>query len=318
MTRQFLLCCSLATLVSFPWPLSPSPSELSVNEDLQPPGNMFDVGGYRLHIVCKGQGLPTIVFDSGAGGFSLEWTRVQNALARQTQVCAYDRAGYGWSDMGPLPRTSKRIAAELHTLLKNAHVPGPYIIVGHSFGGYTAQYFARHFPKDTAGIVLIDSSHPEQIERLPQPKTEPNKRQSSRSRSYLMMYPIMHENFPDKVVDVAYRLMTSWKHKLTWREEMMSFPISAHEVLHSDPMPIIPVVVLTRGQRVWPRNDYGDEMEKIWMELQDELSQLSRNPVHLIAEKSGHSIHLDQPGIVITALQTVLNAYIPKVYMMGG
>jgi len=98
----------------------------------------------------------------------------------------------------------------------------------------------------------------------------------------------------------------------------LSFTISAHEVLVYEPMSIIPVVVLTRGQRVWPRTDYGDEMEKVWMELQDDLSLLSYNSVHLIAEKSGHSIHLDQPELVITALRTVLNSNFPNLYLFGG
>ena len=88
-------------------------------------GKLVDVGGYRLHINCVGRGLPTIIFDSGAGGFSLEWSRVQVVLARQTKVCTYDRAGYGWSDMGPLPRTSERITKELHTLLNNGNISGP-------------------------------------------------------------------------------------------------------------------------------------------------------------------------------------------------
>ena len=104
---------------------------------------MVDVGGFRLHINCQGEGEPTVVLDSGAGGFSLEWVNIQKALSPQTRVCAYDRAGYAWSDMGPLPRTSRRIVGELKTLLEKGDIPGPYILVGHSFGGFNVQYFAR-------------------------------------------------------------------------------------------------------------------------------------------------------------------------------
>ena len=106
----------------------------------------------------------------------------------------------------------------------------------------------------------------------------------------------------------AYRIMQRWHHKQTWREEMTVFSLSAKQLQDSQPMPAVPIVVLTRGQRAWPNNAYGDEMERVWMELQDELSQLGANPVHLIAEHSGHMIHLDQPGIVISAMQTMLEA----------
>ena len=118
----------------------------------------------------------------------------------------------------------------------------------------------------------------------------------------------MHPNFPDEVVLIASRIMNSRHHTSTWREEMTVFPLSAKQVLASKPMPAVPIVVLTRGRRIWPNNAYGDEMERVWMELQDELSQLSDNSVHLIAERSGHSIHLDQPEIVINAMQTMLDA----------
>lgn len=272
------------------------------------PGRLVDIGGHRLHIYCVGEGVPSIIFDSGVGGFSLEWSRVQNVLARRTRVCAYDRAGYGWSDLGPLPRTSERITRELHTLLERAGVAGPYIIAGHSFGGYNAQLFARNYPDQTAGLVLIDSSHPEQIERLPGPEPGTVKRVRPGSNSYVVSWFFPHPNFPDENALMAQRIMQSWQHKMTWREEMTVFSVSAKQVKASRPMPEVPVLVLTRGRSFWPGYSKGDETERVWMELQDELSQLGANPVHLIAERSGHVIHLDQPGIVITAMQTMLNA----------
>ena len=138
--RALFLTCSAITaclVAGAQLAASPAASKSSV------PGRLVDVGGYRLHIYCAGEGMPSIIFDSGVGGFSLEWTRVQKVLARRTRVCTYDRAGYGWSDLGPLPRTSERITRELHTLLEKAGVAGPYILAGHSFGGYNAQLFAR-------------------------------------------------------------------------------------------------------------------------------------------------------------------------------
>ena len=300
----FLTCPAIAACLVAGAQLAASPaaSKSSV------PGRLVDVGGYRLHIYCAGEGMPSIIFDSGVGGFSLEWTRVQKVLARRTRVCTYDRAGYGWSDLGPLPRTSERITRELHTLLEKAGVAGPYILAGHSFGGYNAQLFARNYPEETAGLVLIDSSHPEQAERFPAPKpaTTRQARRGGRSYHVFKLYP--HPNYPDESMLTAYRIMQTWRHKQTWREEMTVFSLSGKQVRDSRPMPAVPVVVLTRGKRAWPNNAYGDEMERVWMEMQDELSQLGANPVHLIAERSGHMIHLDQPGIVISAMQTMLDA----------
>ena len=272
------------------------------------PGKLVDVGGFRLHINCTGEGVPTIIFDSGVGGFSLEWSGIQKALSPRTRVCSYDRAGYGWSDPGPLPRTSARITRELHTLLLRAGVAGPYIIAGHSFGGYNAQLFARNYPDETAGLVLIDSSHPEQIERLPGPKPGSTRRARPRPNSYIVSWYFPHPNFPDENALVAQRIMQSWRHKMTWREEMTVFSVSAKQVQASRPMPKVPLVVLTRGRSFRPGYSNGDKTEKIWMQLQDELSQLGANPVHLIAVHSGHVIHLDQPDIVITAMQTMLDA----------
>src|SRR5690349_15455065 len=98
------------------------------------PGQLVDVGGYRLHIQCVGTGSPTVVLDAGLGGSSLDWSLVQAAIGQTTRVCAYDRAGMGWSESGPAPRTPAQIAGELHTLLGNAGIAGPYVLVAHSLG----------------------------------------------------------------------------------------------------------------------------------------------------------------------------------------
>lgn len=111
------------------------------------PGKMVDLGDLKLHIDCRGQGSPTVILESGLGGSLLDWARVLPEAAQYTRVCAYDRAGYGWSEMGMLPRTSQQIASELHALLRAANVEGPYILVGHSFGGFSVRLFAAVFPK---------------------------------------------------------------------------------------------------------------------------------------------------------------------------
>src|SRR5437868_14963164 len=111
-----------------------------------PPGKLVDVGGYRLHINCTGTGSPTVILDAGLGGTSLDWSKIQPAVARFTRVCSYDRAGYGWSESGPGPRTSPQIVKELHLLLVHAQVNGPYLLVGHSVGGLNMRLYAYRYP----------------------------------------------------------------------------------------------------------------------------------------------------------------------------
>src|SRR5689334_15205133 len=122
-----------------------------------PPGRLVDIGGYRLHIQCVGTGSPTVVLDAGLGRTSLDWSLVQTAIGQTTRVCAYDRAGMGWSDPGPAPRTPSQIAGELHTLLGNAGIAGPYVLVGHSLAGKNVRLFALQHPDEVAGMVLVDA-----------------------------------------------------------------------------------------------------------------------------------------------------------------
>jgi pimeloyl-ACP methyl ester carboxylesterase len=128
---------------------------------IPPPGTLVDIGGFRLHLHCTGNGSPTIVLDAALGASSLSWSLVQPELARLSRVCSYDRGGFGWSDPGPMPRTADRIAEELHTLLERARVPPPYVLVGHSFGGLVALIFARRFRSVISGLVLVDPAHAE-------------------------------------------------------------------------------------------------------------------------------------------------------------
>ena len=127
-----------------------------------PPGTLVDIGTHRLHLRCAGQGRPTVVFDAALGGSSLSWSLVQPAVARATRACSYDRAGFGWSDAGPLPRTAGRIADELHTLLRAAAVPPPYVLVGHSFGGLVMRLFASRHASEVAGLVLVEPAIPDE------------------------------------------------------------------------------------------------------------------------------------------------------------
>jgi pimeloyl-ACP methyl ester carboxylesterase len=122
---------------------------------------LIDVGGFRLHLNSAGAGSPAVILDAALGGSSLSWALVQPEVARVTRVCSYDRAGFGWSDAGPMPRTAGRVARELRVLLDRGGVPPPYVLVGHSFGGLVMRILAARYPRDTAALVLVDPGHPE-------------------------------------------------------------------------------------------------------------------------------------------------------------
>jgi pimeloyl-ACP methyl ester carboxylesterase len=127
-----------------------------------PSGQMVDLGGYKLHLYCQGAGSPTVVMESGLGDFSLIWALVQPEVAQSTRICAYDRAGFGWSESSPRPRTAENIVEELHALLQQADIASPYVLVGHSMGGVYVRLYAHKYPDEVTGMVLVDSSHEEQ------------------------------------------------------------------------------------------------------------------------------------------------------------
>src|ERR671916_1883264 len=134
-----------------------------------PPGEVVDVGDHSLHINCIGEGSPTVILEAASGGMSAHWVRVQQQLAKTTRVCAYDRAGLGWSESGPELRDARQVSSELHTLLEGAAgTEGPYVLVGHSYGGLYARMYAARYSEEVAGVVLVDSSHPEQFTRSPE------------------------------------------------------------------------------------------------------------------------------------------------------
>src|SRR4051794_9991798 len=128
-----------------------------------PPGKLVDVGGWRLHLDYAGSGGPAVVFSSGSGDFSFDWALVQPEVARFARACAYDRAGDAWSDPGPIPRTMRQDAYELHTLLERAGIAPPYVLVGHSYGGLLVRVYAERYPDEVAGMVLVDPTHEDTV-----------------------------------------------------------------------------------------------------------------------------------------------------------
>jgi len=159
-TRILLLGALFATTTS-----GQGPANRGVPADLVygHPGQLVDAGGFRLNLVCMGSGSPTVVFDSGWGDWAPAWSKVQPEIAKWTSTCSYDRAGTGFSDPGPMPRSSVNIARELHTALHHAGIGGPYILVGSAFGGDNVRTFADLYMDEVAGMVL-DDADPDDLE----------------------------------------------------------------------------------------------------------------------------------------------------------
>lgn len=128
----------------------------SDSKNYPPLGKLVDVDGHKMHINCTGSGSPTVVLDAGSGEGSASWSEIQQNVSSLTRVCSYDRLGMDWSDVGDKPRTYGRVTEELHSLLVTAGEKGPYVLVGHSFGSFTARIFANEYPDETAGMVLVD------------------------------------------------------------------------------------------------------------------------------------------------------------------
>jgi len=130
-------------------------------------GRSVDIGGRSLNIYCSGDGTPAVIFDSGAGEPGYAWSNIQPEIAKLTRACWFDRAGSGWSDPGPFPRTSAAMSHDLHELLHRAGVPPPYVLVGHSLGGLNARVYNGMYPSDVAGMVLVDAAHEDEPKRAP-------------------------------------------------------------------------------------------------------------------------------------------------------
>ena len=291
-----------------------------------PPGQMIDVGGYRLHLYCSGVGSPTVILESGFGGNSLDWSLVQPEVAKFTQVCAYDRAGFGWSDSGPEPRDSDHIAHELHSLLSKAGITGPYIMVGHSFGGLHARVFTQHYTKEVVGMVLVDASHEDQDIRFslvdPQGTKIANAQEQQqlafcqvltplgikRLLSMLNKQEISDLKLPAAVQPVysALNLRTSFCETLV--QELAAVDASNQQVRLARSLGALPLRVLSHGKAEGLSISAGRiaKGEAVWAELQADLTRLSTNSVQYIADMSGHYIQLDQPDLVIRAIHQVL------------
>jgi len=284
-----------------------------------PPGEMIDVGGRRLHILCKGTAPgPTVVIEQGAGSPSILWWPVQDKVAAFARVCIYDRAGYLWSDRAPRVRSLEDRVADLHALLAGAKIPAPYILVGHSFGGPLVRLYAHLYPAEIAGMVLVDTTEEGVILR-------PSFDDYVKKLGYfaagleiaarfgvLRLAALFMTTVPEGLDADSYRALKALAVRPDFFRAMRDDPPS----LSRQPATLRalggagslgerPLVVITHAL---PFPGPAAVLEDGWRAGQHRLAALSTRGELIVAEHSNHMVQSDQPEIVIDAIRRVANS----------
>lgn len=274
------------------------------------PGQLVDVGGYRLHIQCVGVGSPTVVLDAGLSGSSLDWSLVQPELGSTTRVCAYDRAGMGWSDSAPQPRTPRQLAAELHALLTNAGIAGPYVLVGHSLAGKNVRLFTLAHPEQVAGMVLVDARSeyvdanlaPAEVQAFQQAlAAQASQYRVARSLGLMRLFGASLSGAPAMASEtrVEMALLTSGRQALaTTTAEGLHRAADDAQLGAAPSLGDRPLIVLAAGQNMAQTPN--------WPEAQRRHAALSTHGRLIVAEGSGHYVHWEQPALVIDAVRQVV------------
>ena len=293
-----------------------------------------EFGGLALNLDCQGSGSPTVMLDSGLGVPGIGWNRVQKEAAKFTRVCWYDRAGYGWSGASSIARTSLQIAKELHALLAAAGEKGPFVLAGHSFGGFNVRVYNGTYPSEVAGMVLVDASHEDQMARMPAAFQASMKKQEESLKQQQVLSPLLIRfgiaRFTQRNQDPGPGISKEFGQELLYLQlqpkfidatisEISLFAQSADEVRSAGNLGDKPLVVLTAGKNVPPSQlppgisvkDF-DDFRAIWVnELQVKESQLSTRGKRIMVPDSDHMIPFERPDTIVDALREVCAAANP-------
>lgn len=271
----------------------------------EPPGVLIDVGGHKLHLHCVGPTgrKPVVILEAGGGAYSSVWAPVQAVLASRVRTCAYDRAGLGWSEPGPTPRTMRQEVFELHDLLEAARIPGPYVLVGHSVGGILARLYTSQYGRDVAGIVLAAATHEsarlgvigkgwvrvrEQAtgRPVPEPRREMNLAQSTPRPA----------GPPEDYFAEEFQLL--YLARLASREPLGDRPLIVLAPTRQDPPPP------GTPDQLWAELRVEKDDQAMGLVLLSRNSRLVRDPA------SGHQIQVDNPQLVARAIEEVVDAIV--------
>lgn len=256
---------------------------------------LVDIGGRKLQLAVRGTGLPTIVIEAGMGEPPIDsgsWTKVVDELSKSNRVVLYNRAGLGGSDpAAKLPRTSFDVANDLNALLTKAAIPGPYLLVGHSYGGLHIRIFASQFPGKVAGMVLVDASHPDQDQRWvasfgPPSPTEP---ESVKKARQFLNSRISSSANPESIDPRA-----------------TSSQIKGARGLGDKPLVILTHSAAFKLDPSLP-DDTLRRIEAVWTEIQNEFKRLSTRSTLLQSKHGGHNLPGEDPELVITGIRTALD-----------
>lgn len=289
-------------------------SEAGDKRRFPPPGRLVNVGGRRMHILAMGSGSPPVVIIPALGSNVLEWLRVLRAAMAETTVCAYDRAGLGWSDSPRGPTTIDGMVDDLHALLKGAGIAPPYIIAGHSMGGIVARRFRSRHPADVAGMLMIDSSHETQVRRFGGDWDWDTLKRAARRQMRILglrrlgvragfagsfdAASLNRETVPEYAEAAKAVSLTAKQRRAVVRELfLLSRPQGQPQILGD-----LPLTVLSAGnakRREW-------EAWPAWCRLQDELAALSSAGTYMYALNGDHNVHLDDPALVVQAVSDLV------------
>lgn len=281
----------------------------------------------RLNLLIRGNGAPTVIFAPGGSATTLEWSRVQHPIATKTRTVAYDNAGFGFSDPGPLPRKGSAILADLRAALVRASIPPPYVLVGWSFGGLIMRLFAFTYPGEVAGMVMVDSSIEHHTQRLFAATGDPAFKLVSRRRpefqrrllnverlaragrlvagtpEYEQFVGLPNPGLTPAVAAAYLAQRTSPATYRAFRSEMANFMAATSDEVAAVRKPLgdMPLIVLTAGHLAPSLRNWS----KIAYALHDEIAALSTRGEHRTVD-AGHAIQLEKPGAVIDAIEEVL------------
>lgn len=276
-----------------------------------PPGQMVSLGTHDIHLNCVGSGSPTVVFEADLDQYgSLSWNSVQGEVGEFTRACSYDRAGILWSEPGPRPRDGETIATELEATLEAAGEEGPYILVGHAFGGAYVRIFAGQYPDDVCGMVLAESSHPEMLTRF----AEVGLDHEIPDKAIRPLISFMtHLGIPDRERGNIYDLPPEIndpveaffpESSLAWYDEKAESPTTLAQAGQYTYLGDFPLIVIATALPPTSLDDQALVLQELWLELEQDLLSLSGDSEYREYE-SGHYPQLQDPEIIIEAIQDV-------------